>query len=184
MIFDVRTANSTYRLDLVARTVAGVSPVFAPRVVDAEMPLVVPVVGRRFVIVFAKPDARGDDFLRTTPIEEVTPVDDEARAYTLSARQEREIGGTTANCTASPTSRPAARASSGTMRCCRPNASATRVSARAWSSVTAWDSDPPEACTGVSARWCPIHGRCVCPEGELNHPACDLHGFESSHGGR
>jgi hypothetical protein len=47
----------------------------------------------------------------------------------------------------------------------------------------------PLGCTGISARWCPIHGDCVCPEipgsgGEIdmNSDACPLHSFSSRHG--
>ncbi|MEQ7008406.1 hypothetical protein ABN028_19730 [Actinopolymorpha sp. B17G11] len=45
-----------------------------------------------------------------------------------------------------------------------------------------------EACTGISAEWCPNHGTCRCPEDEhgnrpaLDHPDCPLHAPESAHG--
>ncbi len=56
-------------------------------------------------------------------------------------------------------------------------------------------TQPPEtsgsrACTGLTARWCPIHGTCTCPNpaddddfgpSDLNSPDCPLHSSESSH---
>jgi hypothetical protein len=44
-----------------------------------------------------------------------------------------------------------------------------------------------EACTGVSASWCPVHGDCSCPRldtGEREEEAqdCPLHGEKSAHG--
>lgn len=45
----------------------------------------------------------------------------------------------------------------------------------------------PEGCTGISAKWCPIHGDCACePEEEgfdvvLEDPDCPLHGNASGH---
>lgn len=38
-------------------------------------------------------------------------------------------------------------------------------------------------CTGVSARWCPVHGDCTCAEEheDLNEPDCPLHGTASNH---
>lgn len=46
-------------------------------------------------------------------------------------------------------------------------------------------------CTGLTARWCPIHGNCTCGDEpkdlgwheELDHPAntCPLHRAESDH---
>ena len=62
-----------------------------------------------------------------------------------------------------------------------------------------------DECTGVAARWCPVHGDCICPEGEdgdpfmvlvskapvpflhpprnyvVHDPWCPLHGLESDH---
>lgn len=39
-----------------------------------------------------------------------------------------------------------------------------------------------EHCTGVAARWCPVHGTCACAEDmRFNDPACPLHASESSH---
>lgn len=52
-----------------------------------------------------------------------------------------------------------------------------------------WD-DEDHGCTGLTARWCPIHGTCACPmadEGEYDHPdlfedeACPLHSSRSDH---
>jgi hypothetical protein len=42
-------------------------------------------------------------------------------------------------------------------------------------------------CTGVSARWCPIHGDCTCPDDYtdihyLNAEGCPLHDSASLHG--
>lgn len=38
-------------------------------------------------------------------------------------------------------------------------------------------------CTGISARWCPNHGDCRCPDGaDLDDRDCPLHGGESDHG--
>lgn len=45
-------------------------------------------------------------------------------------------------------------------------------------------------CTDVSARWCPIHGTCRCPNPDsalaagydLSHPSCPLHAPDSDHG--
>lgn len=48
----------------------------------------------------------------------------------------------------------------------------------------------PEVCTGVTARWCPIHGDCTCPEigspddpGDRSHDSdgCPLHDMGSPH---
>jgi hypothetical protein len=44
-----------------------------------------------------------------------------------------------------------------------------------------------EACTGVSASWCPVHGDCRCPrldtgEREEESTTCPLHGEKSTHG--
>jgi hypothetical protein len=39
-------------------------------------------------------------------------------------------------------------------------------------------------CTGLTARWCPIHGDCVCPEGwdgDMDEPDCPLHASASQH---
>jgi hypothetical protein len=39
-------------------------------------------------------------------------------------------------------------------------------------------------CTGVAARWCPVHGTCSCKRGEradLNDARCPLHASTSSH---
>jgi hypothetical protein len=61
-----------------------------------------------------------------------------------------------------------------------------------------------DKCTGVAARWCPIHGDCICPEDEdgsvlifeskspfnfmhgpkcyvVHDPFCPIHGWESDH---
>jgi hypothetical protein len=41
-----------------------------------------------------------------------------------------------------------------------------------------------EGCTGIAARWCPIHGGCTCPEGydaDLDYYGCPLHSEKSSH---
>lgn len=39
-------------------------------------------------------------------------------------------------------------------------------------------------CTEISARWCPIHGDCICPDEEvyLDDENCPLHSPSSSHG--
>lgn len=47
-------------------------------------------------------------------------------------------------------------------------------------------------CTGISARWCPIHGECTCRvsgsdedemrELDMDNPSCALHGRTSLHG--
>lgn len=46
----------------------------------------------------------------------------------------------------------------------------------------------PDACTGLTAMWCPIHGNCTCPEGhgpgERDMDGlgmCPLHSMESTH---
>ena len=43
-----------------------------------------------------------------------------------------------------------------------------------------------EACTGVSASWCPRCGDCACPrfagERQEEDPCCPLHGRDSNHG--
>lgn len=40
-------------------------------------------------------------------------------------------------------------------------------------------------CSGLAARWCPIHGDCKCPTDEtlheLNDPGCPLHAPNSEH---
>ncbi len=37
-------------------------------------------------------------------------------------------------------------------------------------------------CTGVAARWCPIHGDCVCdPDEEQHTQDCPLHSPTSTH---
>lgn len=44
------------------------------------------------------------------------------------------------------------------------------------------------ACSGISARWCPVHGDCICQAAEendlpdLNHTDCPLHGTATDHG--
>ncbi len=47
----------------------------------------------------------------------------------------------------------------------------------------------PARCTGVTARWCPIHGDCRCDpdqhpygDADMNDPACPLHSPTSAHG--
>lgn len=38
-------------------------------------------------------------------------------------------------------------------------------------------------CTGVSARWCPVHGDCTCKDAmDLNDGDCPLHSESSDHG--
>lgn len=41
-------------------------------------------------------------------------------------------------------------------------------------------------CTGLSARWCPVHGRCTCTSDvadlDMNDPTCPLHATASAHG--
>jgi hypothetical protein len=44
-------------------------------------------------------------------------------------------------------------------------------------------------CTGLAARWCPIHGDCVCSQHDggwdaLDDPACPLHQTSSTHAER
>ena len=51
----------------------------------------------------------------------------------------------------------------------------------------------PLSCTGLTARWCPVHGTCTCPEGSFDgnsqyllaeveaDEACPLHDLASSH---
>lgn len=48
----------------------------------------------------------------------------------------------------------------------------------------------PETCTGPTARWCPIHGTCACPDDSipelhitatLDDPRCRLHAPDSTH---
>lgn len=41
-------------------------------------------------------------------------------------------------------------------------------------------------CTGVSAKWCPVHGDCTCPNNNgdydsLNDDDCPLHSASSQH---
>ncbi len=36
------------------------------------------------------------------------------------------------------------------------------------------------ACAGLTARWCPVHGDCLCTP-EREHPRCPLHSAESTH---
>lgn len=37
-------------------------------------------------------------------------------------------------------------------------------------------------CDSVTARWCPVHGDCTCPEdGDLDDEACPLHSPDSLH---
>lgn len=40
-----------------------------------------------------------------------------------------------------------------------------------------------DACTGLTARWCAVHGDCTCPrdEAHLDSQRCPLHGPESDH---
>ena len=47
----------------------------------------------------------------------------------------------------------------------------------------------PTTCTGITARWCPIHGDCRCegfiggnPDSDMDDPICPLHAPDSSHG--
>jgi hypothetical protein len=51
--------------------------------------------------------------------------------------------------------------------------------------------DIENSCTGLTARWCSVHGDCCCPQapqqngwhpvGSLNDPTCPLHGIDSDH---
>lgn len=47
-------------------------------------------------------------------------------------------------------------------------------------------ADLRTACTGLTARWCPIHGDCTCqwdgygPEA-MDDPNCPLHSWQSTH---
>ncbi len=36
-------------------------------------------------------------------------------------------------------------------------------------------------CTGVAARWCPIHGDCECGEEDMDQAHCPLHSPTSTH---
>ena len=40
-------------------------------------------------------------------------------------------------------------------------------------------------CTGLTARWCPIHGDCTCSQddsdSDYNDDGCPLHGVKSDH---
>lgn len=40
-----------------------------------------------------------------------------------------------------------------------------------------------EACSGLTASWCPNHGDCLCPDREkaLDDPGCPLHAWSSPH---
>lgn len=44
-----------------------------------------------------------------------------------------------------------------------------------------------QRCTGVAARWCPVHGDCSCdgdeadPDERYDDPRCPLHATTSSH---
>lgn len=49
------------------------------------------------------------------------------------------------------------------------------------------DPVQPARCTGTTARWCPIHGDCTCPDDPndiryLNADNCPLHDSASPHG--
>jgi hypothetical protein len=44
-------------------------------------------------------------------------------------------------------------------------------------------------CTGLTATWCPVHGQCICRQGDDRNAAldrwdCPLHGLTSDHGER
>lgn len=45
-----------------------------------------------------------------------------------------------------------------------------------------WEN--PRRCTGIAARWCPVHGDCACPGGDdanLDDHNCPLHSELSNH---
>ena len=44
--------------------------------------------------------------------------------------------------------------------------------------------DVPNQCTETSANWCPVHGKCACPDRSAakDDPACPLHSEKSEHG--
>lgn len=49
---------------------------------------------------------------------------------------------------------------------------------------------PPRVCTGLTARWCPVHGDCNCPQDRFDDRDmdglgnCPLHRMESTHAER
>lgn len=46
----------------------------------------------------------------------------------------------------------------------------------------AGSSPAEDACTGLTARWCPVHGSCTCDRDvDLDDAACPLHGWRSTH---
>lgn len=42
-------------------------------------------------------------------------------------------------------------------------------------SIGAVDHPDASGCTGMSARWCPIHGDCACPVDRFDSETCPLH---------
>ncbi len=43
-----------------------------------------------------------------------------------------------------------------------------------------YESD--KQCTGITARWCPVHGVCSCPDDSMDSDSCELHSVKSTHG--
>jgi hypothetical protein len=43
--------------------------------------------------------------------------------------------------------------------------------------------EPRSKCSGLTAAWCPNHGRCTCPNREkaMGDPGCPLHAPDSDH---
>lgn len=37
------------------------------------------------------------------------------------------------------------------------------------------------SCTGLTARWCPDHGECICPPDTFERVDCPLHGRTTTH---
>ena len=60
---------------------------------------------------------------------------------------------------------------------------ASELRAKAEELLAQADRIESQHCTGLSARWCPLHGDCSCPEPEdsLDDPSCPLHDWKSSH---
>jgi hypothetical protein len=50
-----------------------------------------------------------------------------------------------------------------------------------WAVAAIAEHERPK-CTGVAARWCPIHGDCECSEeDDYNDQECPLHSIRSTH---
>jgi hypothetical protein len=45
-----------------------------------------------------------------------------------------------------------------------------------------WHQAETGVCTGLTARWCPVHGDCACPAGgSMDGTSCPLHAPTSAH---